>query len=125
MKQMNRYAYKDFIIEVTDEPTYSAGSSDNTFNYSKQYFGEGGQEYPVSKHGIKIIQDNQSLNSCIVIASGGATGIHKHSTLLNDDQLLVCCCDTIFCLSLPELDLKWKTQSDQATCFKIIKHHDD
>lgn len=122
---MNTYQYKDLTIEVLDEPTYRFGSADNNFIYAKWYFGDGGQDYPTSKHGIKIFQDDQILESCIVIGSGGATGIHKKSTIIDDDNLLVCCCDTVFCLTLPSLDLKWKTQADQATCFQIFKQQDD
>ena len=122
---MNQYQFKDLTIEVLDEPTYKFGSSDNNFSYSKHYFGDGATEYPTSKHGIKIYQNSQIIDNCIIIGSGGATGIHLNSSLLDSDQLLVCCCDTIFCLTLPNLELKWKTQADQATCFQIFKHQDD
>ena len=122
---MNRYQYKYLTIEVLDEPTYKFGSADNNFNYSKHYFGDGAKEYPTSKHGIKIYQDYQIIDSCIIIGSGGATGVHQNSSLLDKDQLIICCCETIFCLTLPELELKWKTQADQATCFQIFKQEDD
>lgn len=117
---MNRHQYKDLTIEVLDEPTYKFGSSNN--NYSKHYFGDGALEYPTSKHGIKIYQDDQVIDSCIIIGSGGATGVHKNSSLLDNDQLLLCCCDTIFCVTLPDLELNWKTKADQATCFQIFGH---
>ena len=122
---MNNYHYIDLTVIVTNEPTYKFGSSDNPFNYSKHYFGDGAEEYPTSKHGIKIYQDEQIIDSCIIIGSGGATGINKNSSLIDNNQLLVCCCDTIFCLTLPNLELKWKTQADQATCFQIFQQQDD
>jgi hypothetical protein len=122
---MNRHQYKDLTIEVLDEPTYKFGSSDNNFNYSKHYLGNGAREYPTSKHGIKIYQDDQIIDSCIIIGSGGATDIHQNSSLLDKDQLMICCCDTIFCLILPDLELKWKAQADQATYFQIFKQQDD
>ena len=122
---MNRHKYKDLIIEVLDEPTYKFGSTDNNFNYSKHYFGDEATEYPTSKHGIKIYQDDQIIDNSIIIGSGGSTGIHQNSSLLDNDQLLICCCDAIFCLTLPDLELKWKTQADHATCFQIFKLQDD
>lgn len=122
---MNRYQYKNFIIEISDEPNYRFDSIDNNLCYSKHYFADGAKEYPTSKHGIKIYREDRVINSCIVIGSGGATGIHKNSALLDADQLLLCCADTIFCLMLPDLDLKWKTKADQATCFQIFKYEDD
>ena len=122
---MNRYQYKNLTIEVVDETTYNYGSSDNNFNYSNQYFGDGAQNYPTSKHGVKLLQDEILINDCIIIGSGGATGVHQNSSLVDNDRLLVCCCYTIFCLTLPDLKLKWKTQADQATCFQIFKQQDN
>lgn len=118
---MNRHQYKDVIIEVLDEPTYKFGSADNNFNYSETYFGENSEQYPTSKHGIKIYRDDQIVDSCIIIGSGGATGVHQNSSLVDNDQLVICCCDTVFSLTLPDLELKWQTQADQATCFEIHK----
>jgi outer membrane protein assembly factor BamB len=122
---MNRHQYKNLTIEVIYEPTYKFGSTDNNFNFSKHYFGDGATEYLSSKHGIKIYQDGQIIESCIIIGSGGATAVHQNSSLLDKDQLIICCSDTIFCLTLPDLELKWKTQTDQATCFQIFKKQDD
>ena len=122
---MNRHQYKDLTIEVLDEPTYKFGSADNNFNYSKTYFGDNAEQYPTSKHGIKIYRDDQILDSCIIIGSGGATGVHQNSSLVDNDRLVICCCDTVFSLTLPNLELKWKTQADQATCFQIFKQQDD
>lgn len=122
---MNSYHYKDLTVEVIDEPTYKFGSADNLFNYSKHYFGEGAIEYPTSKHGIKINHVGQIIHSCIVIGCGGATGVYQNTSLFDNDQLVLCCCDTIFCLTLPNLDLKWKTRADQATCFQIFQQQDD
>ncbi len=121
----NRYQYKNLIIEVSNEPNYRFDSNDDNFCYSKHYSADGVKEYPTSKHGIKIYCENQVIDSCIVIGSGGATGIHKNSALFDGDQLLLCCCNTIFCLTLPTFELKWKTQADEATCFQIYKYQDD
>lgn len=112
-------------IEVLDEPTYKFGSTDNNFNYSKHYFGDGAKEYPTSKHGIKIYRNVQIIDSCIIIGSGGATGINQNSSLVDNDRLVICCCNTVFNLTLSDLELKWKTQADQATCFQIFKQQSD
>ena len=65
------------------------------------------------------------MNSCIIIGSGGATVVHQNSSLVDDCQLVICCCDTIFGLTLPGLELKWQTQADQSTCFEIHKLCED
>lgn len=122
---MNSYQYNDLTIVVLDEPVYKFGSSDNVFNYSKTYFGEDAANYPTSTHGIRIYKDDEIIDSCIVIGSGGATKIQNKSSLVDNDQLLICCCDTVFCLTLPCLELKWKSQVDCATCFQLFKNEDD
>ena len=122
--KVSRYTHKNLIVEVIDEPTYKYGSADNNFSYSRHYFSNKAEAYPTSKHGIKVYCDNQIIYNSIVIGSGGATGISQNSSLIDNDQLLVCCSDTIFCLTLPELGLKWKTCADQATCFQVFKQQD-
>ncbi len=122
---MNRHQYIDLTIEVIDEPTYKYGSVGNNFNYSTHHFGDGAKEYPTSRHGVKLFRVNEIIDSCIIIGSGGSTGIHQNSSLIDDDKLVICCCDTVFCLTLPDLELKWKTQADQATCFQLFKFQND
>ncbi len=122
---MNRYQYKDLIIEVFDDPIYSFNSTDNKVNYSKCYFGKDAREYHTSKHGIIIRRGNQEISSCLVVGSGGATGIYQRSTLVDKDELLICCCDTIFCLTIPNLDIKWNVQADKVTCFELYKLQND
>jgi hypothetical protein len=122
---MNRHQYKDLTIEVFDDPAYKYGAADNIFNYSNHYFSEGAEEYPTSKHAVKVYLEDQVIYSCILIGSGGATGLHQNSSLIDDDRLVICCCDSVFCLSLPNLDLRWKVQADQATCFQVFKLQED
>lgn len=122
---MYRHQYKDLTIEVLEEATYKFGSADNNFIYSKHHFGDGAIEHTTSKHGIKIYQDGQIIDSCILIGSGGSTAIHQTSSLVDNDRLVICCCDTVYSLTLPYLELKWKTQADPATCFQIFQQEND
>lgn len=50
---------------------------------------------------------------------------NQNSFIIDEDHLVICFSDTIFCLSLPDLDLKWKIQIDPITCFQIFKLKDD
>lgn len=122
---MNTHSYQNLVIEVFDDPTYQPASGDNTFTYSKQYSSVSEAYQPTSKHGIKIYHEGKKCSSCIILGGGGGTGIHDNSSLVADRQLLVCCTDNIFCLSLPDLDLKWKIQADEATCFQIYNLQED
>lgn len=121
---MIQYQYKELIVEVLDEPNNEMDSVDHPFKYSKHYFTEDSKKYRSYKHGIRIYKGEQIVDSCIVAATGGRTGVSQNSTLLDEDQLLICCCDTLFCLSLPDLELKWLTQADPATCFAVFKLQD-
>ena len=73
---MNRIAYKNLIIEVFDERSFNVDSADNKFQYSKIYFGDGGEgdkgkRYrPASMHGIKILSDEIEINNCLLVGFG-------------------------------------------------------
>ncbi len=122
---MNSYQYRNFTIEVLDEADRNVDLTNNNLIYSKQFLGNGAEFLPSSKHGIRIYEDNQVVDSCLLYGFGGATSIHLNSSLLDNDQLLVICSDTVFCLTLPILTLKWKIQADPFTCFQIFKHNND
>src|SRR4051794_33603776 len=74
--------------------------------------------------GIRVLKQTELLKSAIIGSIGGGTGIHKNSVLYEDARVLICCSDSIFCLSVPELVLLWRTQADPATCFEIYKYQD-
>lgn len=51
--------------------------------------------------------------------------IHPHCYVLTNDAILLCCGNSIFCLSLPGLALRWNKYLDIATCFGIHPLEDD
>jgi hypothetical protein len=112
-----------YQIDVYQDETFKKGSSDNLNKYDIEYFDE--SEYIIpTMIGIKVLKDNSLLKSSIVGSIGGGTGIHKTSVIYEDVRILICCSDTIFCLSIPDLTLLWRTQADEASCFQIFKYHD-
>jgi len=121
---MNIYQYKDFKIEVYNDPP-DFNTADNEKGCLKHYALDNEDTAPVSKHGIKVYEEQAVTNSCILIAGGGSTCVHRTSSLLSNDQLLVCCGDTIFCLQLPTLELNWRVKADMLTCFQIYPLEDD
>lgn len=122
---MKRYIHNGFVIEIVNEPDYRIGTADNKFNYSKQYFNEDGYIYSASGHAVKVFLHDRQIYSCIVIGGMGATGVSENSSVLDIDQLAICCSDMIFCLSIPDLELKWMTKTDDITCFQIFNLQDD
>ena len=120
---MTHYKTDNYRIDIYDDQTFSEGSVDNANVYDFVYFDK--SEYHFSSvYGIKIFQDDTLLKSAVIGSIGGGTAIHDTSKIIENDRLLVCCSDTIFCLSIPDLTLLWRTQADQATCFEIYKYQD-
>ena len=64
------------------------------------------------------------MTSAVIGTTGGGTEIGKNSTIIEDDRFLICCSDSVFCLSIPDLALLWRRQADEATCFEIFKYQD-
>lgn len=120
--------YKDYSIDIVDDQTYSINSADNTSHYDKIYFdGSTNQDrfYPTSKHGIRVKQADKELTSAIICEVGGATDIHNGSFTISEDTLLICCCDKIYSLKLPDLSINWHKRLDPATCFGIYPFDND
>jgi hypothetical protein len=113
--------FHDKEIEITNDTTFKTGSADNNFIYDFVYLDEEANEYQSSNHAIKVFRSGQLIKSAIVCAVGGSTTIHDNSAVVMDDNLYVACADKVFSLSLPDLQLRWTTPVDQATCFGIYK----
>lgn len=113
-----------YQIDIYRDETFTEGAVDNLHKYDFEYFDESDYIFP-TMFGIKVFEDSKLLTSAIIGSIGGGTGIHKTSTIYEDTRLLICCSDSIFCLSIPDLKLLWKTHADQATCFEIYKYRDN
>lgn len=120
---MTHYTTDKYRIDIYADQTFTEGSADNVEQYDFVYFDKSEYDFP-SVVGIKIFQDDTLIKSAVIGSIGGGTAIHDTSTIIEKDRLLVCCSDTIFCLSIPDLTLLWRTQADQATCFEIYKYQD-
>jgi outer membrane protein assembly factor BamB len=120
---MTHYTTEKYRIDIYDDHAFTEGSADNVNQYDFAYFGKSEYDFP-SVYGIKVFQGDTLIKSAVIGSIGGGTAIHETSTIIEKDRLLVCCSDTIFCLSIPDLTLLWRTQADQTTCFEIYKYQD-
>ena len=112
-----------YKVEIFTDETYEIGSADNINNYDFEYL-ETENKYNSTFVGVKIYE-NEELNKSILIGSeGGNTEINENSKIIEENRVLICCADKIFCLSFPELNLLWKTKADEMTCFEIFKKDD-
>lgn len=113
-----------YQIDISSDPAFSEKSADFLTKYDFVYFDKSEYDFPCV-YGIKIFHNDILLNSAAIGSIGGGTTAHKTSIIVEDDKILICCSDSIFCLSIPDLGLIWKTQADSATCFEIFKVHDN
>ncbi len=69
--------------------------------------------------GIKIIKEEKIIKSAILC--GYYSAINNDSIVLDDQNILICVAKNVYCLSLPELNLSWVTETDWSSCFGIYK----
>jgi hypothetical protein len=109
-----------YKIEICTNETYEKGSVDNVNKYDFEYLEED-DKYNSTFVGIKIYENEELIKSAIIGSEGGNTGINQNSKIIEKSRVLICCADKIFCLSIPELKLLWKTKADEISCFEIFK----
>ena len=114
--------YNEYKIELENDSSFAIHSVDNNFNYDFVYRDEEVVFYQSGNHGIKIYKDEELYKSAVVCATAGATGIHENSAVIVDENILICCANKVFSLSLPDLKLNWMKQLDFACCFQIFKN---
>ncbi len=108
-------------IDIFDDHASIDGSS----SYDKVIQVDKDKVYsPNSQHGINVYKDNTLLACAIILASGGGTTVLSDSALIDDNCLIIRCCNKVFSLSLPYLETNWVTEADWATCFSIHKYLD-
>ena len=117
---MVEFEFNEYRIELSDESDYAPNLTDNFTSFEKIFVDDKSDIYHSTKHGIKVYKDEKILTSALVCAVGGATGIHENSAVIIGNNILICCADSIFSLSLPKLDLNWMKKVDDATCFRIF-----
>jgi outer membrane protein assembly factor BamB len=116
--------YKNFEIEIVDDPTYILNSVDNLRKYKKIYTKTESQFHPTSRHAIIVNENDIEISSAIICETGGSTSIHENSFIIEDDKIWICACNKIYCLEIPSLELRWQKEIDSFTNFSIYKIED-
>jgi hypothetical protein len=116
--------HNDLKIELSDDPAFNQTAGSPT-SYDKVIQVDKDKPYsPNSQHAIKIYMDNNLISSAIILASGGGTGVYDDTALIDEDNLIIRCCNKVFSLTLPDLETNWVTEADWATCFSLHKYQD-
>jgi hypothetical protein len=105
--------------ESPDIPRYDARSADNAGAPEEEYFFGDERYRPSSRYRIAVRHGDAVLASRILLAEGGATGVHAHSGFVHGDTCFVAVGPFACALELPALRLLWHTRADTATCFGV------
>lgn len=111
-------------LEIIDEKQHSNDSRDCLSNYEKVYLNDSDYS-PSSLFGLKAWLNNELFTTALIGATGGGTGLHERSQIINEDRIVMCCSNSLFCLKLPELELLWTIEVEWATCFEIFEYNQD
>lgn len=106
------------VIKFYNETDYGSDSLDNMKTYNATFI-SGDKNTLTTQIGIEVFEGEELKASCLIGAEGGATGINENTTLISYGGIVICCSNTIFKLTIPDLNLEWKIISDSATCFGI------
>ncbi|HMP71518.1 MAG TPA: hypothetical protein PKA76_19385 [Pirellulaceae bacterium] len=110
-----------YRVIIANDPTYAIGSADNVRSCDHIYhLDDARAEYAVtSRHTVTVTEDNKTIATCILLAGGGASGVHENSALIHQDNCIIAVGPFLASLILPTLELNWATQADDATCFGV------
>ena len=72
--------------------------------------------------GVKVIKEQKIIKSAVLC--GYYAAINIESTILDEQNILICVAKNVYSLSLPELNLNWVTETDWSSCFGIYKIKD-
>ncbi len=112
-----------YRVIIANDPTHTVGSADNVNSYGHEcYLDETRAEYSLtSRHAVRFFVENELITTCILMAGGGASGIHEDSAIIHDESCIIAVGPFLASLKIPTLDLEWKCQTDTATCFGVYR----
>lgn len=117
---MIRLEFDTFVIEIQKEHTYSFGSTDNTFQYAKEFFPTSNDRRYKNAIGLKCLVGDDFIDSAIIAGFDGYA-VHAENVILDNNRVVIVCNNIIACFSIPEITMLWSTEADWATCFEIYK----
>ena len=79
-----------------------------------------GEKYQASScHRVTVIEGGRDVQACLLMGGGGPSGVHAHSAVCTGDKCYVAVGDSVCALSVPGLDLVWRSRVDWVTCFGV------
>ncbi|MCK8143367.1 hypothetical protein MW871_16035 [Flavobacterium sp. I-SCBP12n] len=112
-----------YKVEIFAEETFESGFTDNKNKYDFEYL-ETENNYISTYFCIKLFENEKLIKSIVIGSEGGKIRISENIKVIEENRIIICCGNKIFCLSLPELKLMWKTKADDICCFEVYKKSD-
>ena len=114
------FEFGKYKLIISNETNYESNSLELFADYDKKYLTK--SEYLLATiFGLKILKNETLISSAVIGAEGGSSSLSEKSQIIENDRILICCSDSVFCLDLPTLNLKWKIKPDEITSFRIFK----
>jgi hypothetical protein len=110
-----------YRVEIYSDETYSFNSVDNINEYERMYLDKL-NGHLTSRYGIKIYEVDKLLCSAMIGTDGAPTSPHRNRIIVEENRIVICCGNSVFCLILPDLQLEWKSKVDEAACLEIFKY---
>jgi hypothetical protein len=117
-EQVIRKAAGDITLEVRDEPVVEYGVVDRLPQYPRVH-NMGEPRLLTSRHAVLSFRGDQLLSSLLLGSSGGPSGVHDRSILVLNNNCFAAVGPKIVALSIPDLDVIWECDVDEATCFGV------
>ena len=115
---MLKLQHQKIEIQIFDDPMFSLNSVDHPHRYANQHILSNDSHYS-SKYGLRLFESDEEINSCLLVTSGGATGVHSQTAIVIRDSIFVAVGNLICSLELPSFKLMWHQTVDFATCFGV------
>jgi len=110
-----------YTVSMEDSSPYAAGVAQDTVGFQREYC-LGKMDFQASsRHILRVLKVDSEIASCMLQATGGASGVHEHSMLIDQRSCIVAVGPYLCSLALPSLDLEWQVQVDWATCFGVYR----
>jgi hypothetical protein len=100
-------------------PAHNPKSMDNLRSADGELIIGEAEHRPSSRHRITVADGEEILASKVLLAAGGASGIHPNSAIVRGNKCFIAVGPFICSLELPSLRLEWFTAVDSATCFGV------
>lgn len=120
---MNTFYIDNYKIEIINDYCYTSNSNDNTYTYQFEYGDKADKERNSGSnlYGLRLYIDEIESSSAILFGNGWVNSFSSKAISIDYSQVVILAGNSIFCLELPSLNLKWKVDGQWITGFEIYR----